>query len=368
VLVWAMSLKEKALAFYHQHELRFHIGSFGLGFIFDYFAAEKIDSWPVICHQIIYLLVIGGILSLEYLTAEGLASVSSRWQKVWDYRGLVLHFFLGTLLNLYSFFYLKSASIFTGLVFLMVLVGLVVVNELPHFRKSQLYVRWALWVLCIFSFFSMLFPLVLGFVGWLPFLLAASGTSLILYFHFRYLMRFQKNFKSLSLAFLRPGIMVIAFFVGFYFLGWIPPVPLAAKNFGIYHKLEKREGKFVLSYERPWWKFWQNGDQTFFARPGDSIYFFARIFSPAKFSDEVTIHWLYKEPRAGWITSDKVKMQINGGREQGFRGYSVKQNYQPGDWRVQVETTDGREIGRLYLEIIPSQEIQERVYSTVEFD
>lgn len=357
-----MSLKEKSLAFYHQHEMKFHIGSFGLGFIFDYFAAEKIDSLPVIIHQVIYLLVIAWILTKEYLVTEGLSPVSPRWQKWWEYRGLVLHFFLGTLLNLYSFFYLKSASIFTGLVFLLILIGLVVVNELPHFRKSQIYLRWALWVLCVFSFYSMLFPLFLGFVGWLPFLLAASGTGLTLYFHFRILMKFQKDLKNLSLAFLRPGALVIGFFVGFYFIGWIPPVPLAAKNFGVYHRLDKQDGKFLLSYDRPWWKFWQNGDQDFYARSGDQIYFFARIFSPAKFSDEVTIHWLFKDPRQGWITSDKVRMAIHGGRQEGFRGYSVKQNYQPGDWRVQVETTDGREIGRLYFEVIPSDSVEERVF------
>jgi len=29
----------------------------------------------------------------------------------------------------------------------------------------------------------------------------------------------------------------------------------------------------------------------------------------------------------------------------------VKANYQPGRWKVQVETTDGREIGRIYFRL-----------------
>ena len=37
------------------------------------------------------------------------------------------------------------------------------------------------------------------------------------------------------------------------------------------------------------------------------------------------------------------------GAQQGFRGYGFKSNYQPGDWKVEVETTDGREIGRIYF-------------------
>jgi hypothetical protein len=52
---------------------------------------------------------------------------------------------------------------------------------------------------------------------------------------------------------------------------------------------------------------------------------------------------------------DSIPIRIVGGREQGFRGYGLKSNYQPGEWKVQVETTDGREIGRVYfdLEVAP---------------
>ena len=52
-------------------------------------------------------------------------------------------------------------------------------------------------------------------------------------------------------------------------------------------------------------------------------------------------HMLAEEDRAGraWC------------REHGYRGYTVKSNYQPGDYRVQIETTDGREIGRIGLTV-----------------
>lgn len=344
------SLKESLLQFYHRHETKLHLLFFLGGFALDYLAAQDIDHPLVILQQALYMILIVGILSVEHLHEAGHWTLK-RGLKLWPYRGLLLHFLLGGNLNVYAFFFLKSASIFNSIVFVVFLLILIVLNEMPRIRETGLNVRWALAVLCLLCFYTVLFPLLLGFVGWFPFLLAAVATGLSLYVHFRWMMGREKNLKVLSNQFLWPGLAVVAVFVGLYFARLIPPVPLALESSGIYHNLERRDGLYLLSHQRPWWKFWHRGDQQFLARPGDSIYFFTQVFSPARFSDEVLIHWLYQDPRQGWMSSDKVRMSISGGRKEGFRGYSVKKNYQPGSWRVQVETTDGREIGRLYFTV-----------------
>jgi hypothetical protein len=360
------SFKGKVLQYYQKHETRFHIGFFLAGFCFDVVMAGEIDDLFMLGQQFVYLFLIGLILTLEHLVESGSLQIT-RLQKMWQYRSLFLHFALGTILNLYSIFFLKSSSVFNSMIFVIVLLALIIANELPRVQKSGVNVKWALWVLCLFAFFTVIYPLILGFVGWLPFLLAAVSTVGILYLHFRVMMKRQKNFRDLSRAFLEPGLAVVSVFVGLYFLRLIPPVPLSVHNMGVYHQLDKRDGKFILSHENPWWKLWQSGDQVFKARSGDQIFFFAQIFSPARFSDEVIIHWLYKDPRAGWMTSDQVRMKITGGRENGFRGYSVKKNYSEGQWRVQVETTDGREIGRLYVQVEKDEGTEQRVFEVEEF-
>jgi hypothetical protein len=83
------------------------------------------------------------------------------------------------------------------------------------------------------------------------------------------------------------------------------------------------------------------------------VYVFFRIFSPSRFADRVQVRWYWRAGGGigGWALQDAIPIDILGGREQGFRGYGFKSNYQPGSWKVQVETTDGREIGRIYFDL-----------------
>jgi hypothetical protein len=49
-----------------------------------------------------------------------------------------------------------------------------------------------------------------------------------------------------------------------------------------------------------------------------------------------------------------------GGREEGYRGVTKKNNFAPGDWRVQIETRDGREVGRITFTIELDESTSER--------
>jgi hypothetical protein len=128
-------------------------------------------------------------------------------------------------------------------------------------------------------------------------------------------------------------------------------VPLSLQHVGIYHSVERVASGYQVTYARSKWRFWEAGDQTFVARPGDRIFCFFRIFSPAGFHDSVRVRWMYKDPRNGWQRRDAVPVAITGGREQGFRGFAFKANYQPGDWQVRIETANELEIGRIYLTV-----------------
>lgn len=362
------SLKERLFEYYEKNETKVDIGFFLGGFLFDIVTLSDIDDPLSILQQVVYLVVIGAILYYDFLNTHGFAKISARVEKYWDYRQLAVHFLLGSLLSVYSLFFLKSASFFSSIVFVLLMMGIMVANELKSVQKSAVDLKVGLYVICVFAFFSMTVPVILGFVGIVPFLLSMGLTGLVLYGVYRLLQKRVQNSRLLMRTLAIPGASVLGLFLVLYMIGWIPPVPLSVQNMGVYHMIEKVDGAYVVSHEKPWWKFWQTGDQDFKAEPGDKIYFFAEIFSPARFSDSVTLHWYYKDPKQGWLSTDRIPMRIAGGRANGFRGFAIKQNYAEGESRVSVETTDGREIGRIYFDVTKSAtNTPDRVFTKVSY-
>jgi hypothetical protein len=268
---------------------------------------------------------------------------------------------LGTLLNSYTIFYFKSASEITSFIFIILLVALLMLNEFKHFGDSQTQVHVAFWSLCLVSYLISLSPIVLGFIGLIPFLVSVAG-SVVVFSLFYYGMRpkLAAEPRILRSHMLFPYAAIQILFVGFYFLHLIPPAPLSVKFMGIYHGVQRAQGKWELTYYRPKWKFWQHGDQSFDSRTGDAIFCYVQVFSPARFKDRLQVRWLYKDPRRGWVPSDAIPMDIVGGREEGYRGFTKKENYQPGEWRVQVETADEREIGRIGFNVDRDESVAPR--------
>jgi hypothetical protein len=147
--------------------------------------------------------------------------------------------------------------------------------------------------------------------------------------------------------------VVLTLIISFYILKWIPPVPLSLQYAGVYHRIEKDSGKYRLIYHRPpWYLFWRKDDRPFLAKPGDQVICFVRVFGPRRFTHQVYMRWSYQDPRNHqWVSADRIPLAIYGGRGEGYRGYAAKTNYQPGSWRVEVETEDGRSLGQVSFEL-----------------
>ncbi|MGB5080804.1 MAG: DUF2914 domain-containing protein [Burkholderiales bacterium] len=342
--------------YYEKNEGQIAVLSFICGFFFDIVTVERVDSWLTIGQQTVYLALIMTVLMQMFLEQGkpplDLASLPALKRWYYEYRSAAIHFFLGTLLNLYTIFYFKSSSLLVSASFMAFLVFLLIANESKRFKSMGLAFKFGLLSLSGLSFFAYVTPIFTGSIGPTVFLVSIWIGCLPLAAAAWWVRGSAPElFPRARKQILAPLSCVLVGFLVFYQLKLIPPVPLSIRFIGVYHAVEKTGDIYRLSHERPFWRFWHNGDRDFFAQPGDRIYVFFRLFSPTRFSDQVLMRWYWKEGARGWTLQDSIPIKIIGGREQGFRGYGFKSNYQPGEWKVQVETTDKREIGRVYFDL-----------------
>jgi hypothetical protein len=344
-------------SYYERHEKTVDVAAFVGGFVFDAAMLDRIDAWATIIQQAVYLVLIAVILLQMFFTADMAAADTAamprlkRWY--YDYRTPIVHFLLGTLLNLYTLFFFKSASLFTSFAFMLVLAVLLAANESKELKvKLGLTLKFAMFSLCLLSFCAAIVPVFARSIGPFVFLLSMLVACVpIAVIDRRIKIHAPERRPQAKRQILLPFAGVLFIFLALYMFRLIPPVPLSIPFIGVYHNVERSGDTYRLSHERPFWRIWDNGDQKFLAQPGDKVFVYFRIFSPGHFSDQVQMRWYWKD--AGhWKKQDAIPIRITGGREEGFRGYGMKTNYQPGEWKLEVETLDDREIGRVYFDVV----------------
>jgi hypothetical protein len=361
--------KSAAKSFYKRHERTWPVLFFIGGFLFDLCMLDRIDSPEVIGQQLLYIILLWAFL-LQMLKEEQVPVILETKGKLkkfyYHHRIEAMHFLFGTLLNAYMIFYFKSSSLVVSFAFLAFLSSLLVVNELPRFRSMGLSFKFAMLALCTYSFCAYVLPTLIGYmsatlflfsllIGYMPFVIAGWFSQ----------RRSAVTYELMKTNVMMPATLVLLVYLGAYYIRIIPPAPLSIPYIGVFHSVSRITDGYKLGHEKPFLKFWQTGDQDFEAQPGDKIYVFFRIFSPTHFADQVLLTWLHKDARYGWKEEDRVPIKIVGGRREGFRGFGYKSNYEPGKWRAQVETMDGREIGRIYFDLeLASPHEREFYYDT----
>jgi hypothetical protein len=334
---------------------------FSSGVAYDILTLTRIDQLQDNLVLLLYLLLLGllivltGRLGIEPPSA-GLPVASlplvSRW--LWrarPYYPMATQFLLGGLFSAYAIYYSRSATLTGTSVFFVLLVVLLVGNEFLRDRLSSLRLLVSLYAVVCFAFFTFFLPVMTGMMNTAIFLAGAALSAAVT---FRVVQLIYRNNPDRSrreaFGVSVPAFALIGLLVGFYFLNWIPPVPLSLRFGGMYHEVKKSGDRFELSFEKQWYQFWKRSDDTF---PSDEpIYCFTAVFAPVDLNTTVFHHWYVKpDGRNSYMHADRIPLKISGGRAGGYRAYTFKQRLDPGDWRVDVETQDGRVVGRVNVRV-----------------
>jgi hypothetical protein len=260
-----------------------------------------------------------------------------------------LQFLLGGLFSAYAIFYSQSASFSTTAIFLGIIVAFLIGNEFLQNRYSSLKMLVSLFALVTLSFFTFFLPVLTGWMNDVVFVAGVLISGFIVWKVVRLTLQGlpQVSFRTaLTISFPACGLLILCTVL--YFLNWIPPIPLSLKFGGIYHQIERIHDEYVLTYEKgPWYAIWkESNDRVGIDAP---VYCFSSVFAPVTLQTTIYHHWQWRpfDEQTSFITTDRIPITISGGRETGYRLYTMKHRVQPGEWRVNVETEDGRILGQM---------------------
>lgn len=337
--------------------------SFLAGIAVDLATVGRIDQWSNILILGTYLCIAGSFLGLEMIALQrAIGPLRRPWRLLWSYHQEISHFCLGNLLSALAILFFKSASVWSASVFLLLIVALLVANQFGAVRRRGIALRIALFALVLTSYLACLIPVFWGEVGTLPFMLAIATACGSFGMLFSGVARLIPAPRQLIKPVILPFVGVISCLTAFYFFRIIPPVPLSLRSIGIYRDVIRSENHYVVTRLHENWQSWFRLQDEFPYRPGDRLYCFFSVFSPVGFRDQLKVRWLYRDPNQGWHSSDAVLVPITGGRLEGYRGFAYKSNIQPGEWRILIETSDEREIGRIDVAVVTDTSDQPRVF------
>ena len=156
-------------------------------------------------------------------------------------------------------------------------------------------------------------------------------------------------------ASIKPSLAVACLLLLLHAFNLIPPVPLVKKQMLIAHELRKEGTSYVVRVESPGWRIWRTSSPAFHRRNAEPVYCFTSVFIPNGIGTTIRHRWEHRNQDGDWTTMDVRPFPIAGGRQGGYRGYTLKQNLIPGRWRVTAESESGATIGFVDFDVVAGE-------------
>ena len=209
-----------------------------------------------------------------------------------------------------------------------------VYNEFAHREKQQYELTWAIYCISLIMLLNFLIPFVADSVhpAWFY---VSTGIGVTIIWGLRWLV--NATYRSVRAATVSAAILV-----ALYLLGWIPPVPLVLEHGFAGTNFAKRDGEYTAEVE-PQTLIEQIGlqERRIRYRPGEKIAVLSAISAPPGATADVEHRW-FKRVDGHWKAYDEIGVTIRGGRDEGWRFWTHKQNVSPGLWKVETRSMAAR--------------------------
>lgn len=336
---------------------------FIVGFFIDSFLLPSVDDPITKYLGLSYLIVLAVIFPLrEWVVARNTASNMER--RLFSLLTFGASFFSGSALSFVFVYAMRSAALAVSWPLFIILLVCMFANEFvsTHNYRFTLDIGVFFIALVFYSIFNV--PVLFNRVNDLIFLVSIALSILVGFFFISFLRKSSETAENESARGYALAIGIPMFVGMLHVLNVIPAVPLSLKSSGVYHSVVRSEvGSYIGQAEKDARVFAKYRTSVYHMTDNDTtVYFFSSVGAPAQLSAPITHVWeYYNEATKQWIPSTVISFDLTGGREDGYRAYSKKENLQPGLWRVTVKVDNNRIIGRqrFYIEKGASIQVQE---------
>ncbi len=334
---------------------------FIFGFVFDYITLP--DPGAPLSKFLGYFYISIFIFCLyarEFVVSRNTATKLE--QQLYSFFTLCIALVSGAFLSFVLIYYFRSAELAVSWPLFLLFAIIILLNELisSHSFRFMLDLTVFFSTLAFFTIFNL--PIFLNEQNDTVFVLSVL-LSMFISFLFLFLLSFSSevarvySHKAYALA---VGIPITVMVL--YFNNLVPAVPLTLNEAGVYHAVYKVGNEYKAQTEvEPFY----NGilflkTKEFHYANGQSVYFFSAVKAPTELKAPLSHVWeYYDEKTSSWVQNTVVEFPLTGGREDGFRAYSKKDNLFEGLWRVSVKAGERRVVGRMEFKVIKSEELIE---------
>jgi hypothetical protein len=338
-----------AISWARKHERQISALSLAGGFVFDSITFGRIDHAVTQAVFIIYLLVAGISIAVLHVL-ESRPDGKKPSDQTRTILVAITQFALGCLLSGFCVFYIRSASLTSSWPFLLAMAAIFIGNEYMRRYHARLVFAALLFFFALYSYAILLVPVAIGRIGRIPFLASGVIAMVIFFFYMQALARLgHERYRSARMQIFAGMILITLFLNIAYFFRVLPPLPLVLTDAGIYHDVKRAGANFLAATEDepPEWQALFGSHPILHIQKGAKLYLYSAIFAPRGLHTGIVHDWQWLDPNRGWVSQQRVPVAIVGGREDGFRYYTTKSSPRPGQWQVNIQTFDGRAVGRV---------------------
>ena len=327
------------------------------GFTFDAFMLPEIEH-PLARYVVFtYLCIIAlSIMFREWLVSRNTASEAE--QRIYSVVTFCISYFSGSALSFVFIYAIRSAQLSVSWPLFLILLLCILANEIVSTHNFRFTLD--IGVLLIAALFYIVFnvPLFLKVQNDITFAISIALTVVIFLFYIFILKFSSENAYDNAGRGYALALGVPMFVAMLYFLNVLPAVPLSLQDSGIYHYVNKdTNGEYITQKEIDTRRFAKYLTPIYHLTPSDQgVYFFSAVNAPAELTAPISYVWEYYDTTANhWVVSgDPITFTLAGGRENGYRAYSQKENITEGLWRVTVKVDNNRIVGRVKFQVVKS--------------